>query len=163
MAVSRSSSTAVALTRPRSPLLRRLSSTSYYVENQPWWIEYFFTVRAGPDTGVYAPGDLIVAGINATRPTPWGDDGFFRPFLLEPIPQGCIPVPDPESGCGDEERVALGFEIDYDWWEVLDGHSAWIEMEPPFQVNVERAVEYRDVVCDDFAESWFTAVFAAQP
>jgi hypothetical protein len=134
-----------------------------YIENQPWWIEYFFTVRAITPSNAYGPGDLIVAGMNATRPTPWEDDGFFRPFLLEPVAQGCIPVPDPVSGCGDEERVALVFAVENDLWYVLDGDSARIEGDPPFHVNVERAVEYRDVVCDDFAESWFTAVFAAQP
>jgi len=132
-----------------------------YIEDQPWWIDYYFTMRAGPGNGVYAPGDLILAGVNATRPTPWGDDGFFRPFMLESYPQACIPVPDPESGCGDEERVALGgsnFE-----WALLDGTSGIVGEGIAFRVNVERAVEYRDVVCDDFPESWYTAIMAAQP
>jgi hypothetical protein len=135
----------------------------HYIEDQPWWTDYYFTLRAGADTGVYAPGGLIVAGTNATRPTPWGDDGFFRPFQVGSVVQGCLPVPDPVTGCGDEERVAIGFSIDNDLWDVLDGSSGRLEGEPPFRVNVERAVEYRNVTCDDFAESWFTAVLAAQP
>jgi len=123
----------------------------------PFYAGQWFTLRGEPG------GVLVAAGIAGPSLQPWGDAGLdYAPLEISVEEEGCELTPDP-MGCGDAERVALEVAYDDTVAVVFDGTSGFVGQLLTYAVVVQRAVLWRDVVCDDFPEAAFGAVFVLLP
>jgi len=122
----------------------------------PFYSGRWLTLRSDPGN------TLLVAGIDGPGLQPWSGDLGYSPLEIGVEEGSCELTPD-VTGCGDAERVALGVGYDDTVTVVFDGTSGFVGQLTSYAVLVSRAVLWRDVVCDDFPEAAFGAVFVMIP
>jgi hypothetical protein len=129
--------------------------TFSYVQNTPWWLNRWFSIR-------YSGGDLFLAGVDATDLTPYGRDPYewYGPLGVYLATGLCPWTP---GDCGDEERTALAVSFEDMNGFIFDGNEGWIGMWGMFHVIVDTAVVYHNIRCEDFYGSWIRALFVSLP
>jgi hypothetical protein len=126
-----------------------------YVVRSPWWSDKWFSIS-------YDWGAMAMAGVDAADILPYGTDpdGWYGQLDLSLIGGLCPWTP---GHCGDEERMALDVSFYGTGARFFDGSTGMVGLMESYQVFVEQAVVYHNVTCDDFAESWFRALFVYIP
>jgi len=129
--------------------------TFSYVEDYPWWMNRWFSIR-------YSGGTLLMAGVDATDLAPYGRDPYewYSPLGVSLATGYCPWMP---GDCGDEERVALSVSFEGMSDFVFDGNETMIGMWSMVHVLVDTAVVYNNVWCEDFYDSWIRALFVSMP
>lgn len=126
-----------------------------YVVRSPWWSDKWFSIS-------YDWGYMAMAGVDGTDILPYGTDpdGWYGELGVSLAGGLCPWTPD---YCGDEERMALDVNFYDTGARFFDGSTGIVGFMESYQVFVEQAVVYHNVYCDDFAESWFRALFIYIP
>jgi len=126
-----------------------------YVEEYPWWQNRWFSIR-------YPEGSLAIAGVDAQSLAPYGLDpyGWYSPLGIWIASGYCPWVP---GDCGDQEREAIGVSFEETVATVFDGNEASVGMWGLYSISVETAEVYHNVMCDDFPNEWYKALFVSLP
>lgn len=122
-----------------------------YVSHPEWWINRWFVIRD-------AWGRLRLAGVDADTLTPYFDEDWYEPVFVRPHGGFCEPIED-TTGCGTYERMA----VEVGPWDsrtvVFDGNYGYAGFMETVLVQVERAIEYREMWCEDYPMAWYKALF----
>lgn len=126
-----------------------------YNVNQPWWVNRWFTLR-------YEWGQLALAGVDASRLTPWGidPDAWYEPLSIRKAEGLCPVIP---NDCGEFERLALDVTFGGASSRIFDSGSGFVGFMESFQIIVAKATVAREMWCDDVPEQWFSALFIMIP
>ncbi len=128
-----------------------------------WWTNRWLTIRVGtPAPEGLSPGALVFGAIDSTTPVPPGMENFFAPLTLQTQYGDCVPTED-LTGCGLAQRVGIAFTNAAVTDTVWDQTGRSLGTMASYTVAVEQALEYSEVICDDFTQSWYRAALLATP
>jgi hypothetical protein len=129
--------------------------TFAYMVEEPWWLDRWFYIR-------YSDGSLFMAGVDAETliRRDVDPDFWYDPLVVRLADGLCPPVPEE---CGDLEREAIDVTLDGMTARVFDGNEGMVESMALYQIIADRAMVYRNVTCDDFPDSWISALFVSLP
>ena len=143
-------------TPPSQPLIQLGQTLQlHWVQEPPFYAGRWFTLRSEGDT-------LLLAGIDGPSILPPNSPSFgFDPVEVTFVGSSCELVD--ASGCAMAQRWGLELGWDGVTTTIADSNAGYVGQLVSYHGIVDAAIQYSDIVCDDFASATIVALLVLIP